>query len=330
MSEKFAKSKVRIAAFSLGIALLVLVFKLLAYRETQSLAVLSDALETIVNVLTAAIALFVVRIGSEPADENHPYGHGKAESFSAAFEGGLVVSAGFFILYESTLAFFQPMKQMDLSQGLIWMILATVANLGTGLYLKNRGQKLQSASLAASGVHILSDVKTTVAVVAGLYLSKITGAYWLDPVIAGVVGLHLLYEGYTIVRGSIAVLTDEVDESALRQLSRCFENHRQTGIIDIHKLKMIRSGSFHHIDAHLVVPQFWDVSTAHSMAHVFEKEVVDEYLYDGEIAFHIDPCDQKYCRQCSLEKCPIRIEPFIKQKKFEMKGLTADAAKAEP
>jgi cation diffusion facilitator family transporter len=327
MSDKFARNKIRIAAFSLGIAFIVLALKLLAYRETQSLAVLSDALETIINVITAAIALFVVRIGSEPADENHPYGHGKAESFSAAFEGGLVVSAGLFILYESALAFFEPASELNLSNGLLWMGLATIANLVTGLYLRNRGQKYQSASLAASGAHILSDVKTTVAVIAGLYLSRWTGALWLDPLIASLVGVHLLYEGYSIVRGSISILTDEIDESALRQLSRCFENHRQDGIIDIHKLKMIRSGSFHHIDAHLVVPQFWDVSTAHSTAHNFERKVVDEYLYDAEIAFHMDPCEKKYCSQCALKDCPIRANSFTKQKKFELKHVISEALK---
>lgn len=321
MSETLAKSKLRAAIFSLIAALVVLGLKLTAYQQTNSLAILSDALETIVNVITGIIAIFVVRIGSEPADENHPYGHGKTEYFSAAFEGGLVVSAGLYIIYESTSGLFRPSEVRDLTQGSIWIGVATGINFFVGLYLQHVGKKYHSISLTANGTHVMSDVKTTAGIMIGLLVSYLTGLHWIDAVLALLVGLHLLYEGFKIVRESIAVLTDEIDEIAIKKLSHCFENHRTQGIIDIHKLKMIRSGPFHHIDAHLVLPEYWDVLKAHEISEEFEKKVVREYEFDGEIAFHIDPCQRKYCRQCSVTTCPIRQENFEQLKKFNIKNL---------
>ncbi len=323
MSESLAKSKFHAALLSLIAALLVLALKFAAYYQTRSLAILSDALETIVNVITALIAVFVVRIGSEPADENHPYGHGKAEYFSAAFEGGLVVSAGLYIIYEAIQGLFRPPAVQDLTLGAIWIGAATFINLLVGIYLKRIGKKHNSVSLTANGTHVLSDVKTTVGVMIGLLIGHLSGLDWMDSALALFVGAHLLYEGFQIVRESISVLTDEIDEQAIQKLSQSFEKNRNDGIIDIHKVKMIRSGPFHHVDAHLVLPEYWDVSQAHEASEKFERSVVRDYEFDGEIAFHVDPCQRKYCSQCAVRDCPIRQEAFVQFKKFEVKTLIA-------
>lgn len=322
MPQTLAQHKQNAAMLSLLVALLVLILKLIAYYETNSVAILSDALETIVNVVTAGVAIFVVRIGSAPADENHPYGHGKAEYFSAAFEGGFIVAAALYIIYESIQAFFFPKEVGDFFLGSLWIGAATAANLGMGLYLKNVGKKTKSMSLIANGTHILSDVKTTVGVIIGLLIAHFTGISWLDSVIAFSVGVHLLYEGYKIVRESIAVLTDEVDEKTLLELVHSMEKNRTSDIIDVHQLKMIRSGPFHHVDAHLVLPEYWDISKAHEVSDEFEKKVVRDYSFDGEIAFHIDPCARKYCECCAVNDCPVRQAEFVTKKRFLLKSIT--------
>src|SRR5688572_29668843 len=124
------------------------------------------------------------------------------------------------------------------------------------------------------------------------------------------VGLLLLYEGYKIVSRSVKGLIDAVDEGSLDTLSKLIKENRRPGVIEIHHLRILRSGSFHHIDAHLVVPEFWDVAKAHQVTHDFEDKVVNQYPFDGEFAFHLDPCQRSFCKKCDLSDCPIRSAPF--------------------
>lgn len=288
----------------------VLSLKLYAYNQTHSVAVLSDALESVVNVLTAFIALFVINYSAQPADEDHPYGHGKAEYFSAAFEGGLIFFAAAMIVVESIRGFTRQGHLQQLELGAFYVGLATILNLTVGIYLKRVAHREKSETLAASGAHLLSDVKTTFGVIAGIFLVVWTGWEQLDSLIAIGIGVHLLYEGYKICRHSFKSLIDAVDEGSLEMLSKLIRQHRRPGIIEIHHLRILRSGSFHHIDGHLVVPEFWDVAKAHQMIHEFEDKVVQQYPFDGEFAFHLDPCKRSFCRKCDMHDCPIRAAPF--------------------
>jgi divalent metal cation (Fe/Co/Zn/Cd) transporter len=124
-------------------------------------------------------------------------------------------------------------------------------------------------------------------------------------------------ESFKIVRRSVSGLTDEMDEKSLKELSEAIQKNVRPGIINIHLLRAIRSGNFHHIDAHLIVPEFWDVAKAHKVTHDFEKKVVSQYPYDGEFAFHLDPCGRKYCTACDVPDCPVRQSPFVKRYSFE-------------
>ena len=308
--------RVQAALISCFISVLVLSLKLFAFFRTQSTAILSDALETIVNVIAAITALFVIRIIVKPADDDHPYGHGKAEYFSAAFEGGLVLSAGLYIIYDGVQSFFAPREFQDLLIGVFYISIASVINLIVGLYLLRIGNRSHSIAIRASGIHLMSDVKTTAGVIVGVALVAWTGYKQIDSIVALFVGLHLLVEGYQVVRESIAGLTDEIEPSSLGLLSECFEACRSEGIIDIHEVRAIRSGRFHHIDAHVVVPEYWNVKDAHEILNQFEKRVVEKYSFDGEIAFHQDPCLQKYCSSCDVSSCPIRLKPLEKRREF--------------
>lgn len=312
----------RAAWISAIASLLIFFMKIFAYKITGSTAVLSDALESIVNVIASVVALFVVRFASQPADSEHPYGHGKAESFSSAFEGGMIFFAAIMIIGEAAkaLIYREPTQQLEI--GLLIVGGAALVNLILGLYLKRVGTTHKSEALRASGAHVLSDVLTTVGVMVGLGLVMLTKISWLDPLIAIVVGLQLAYSGYNIVRESLGVLMDEQDENVLEGLASALNKNRAPGIIDIHHLRTIRSGRFHHIDAHLVVPEYWDISHVHEVIHAFEDDVVDNYDFDGELAFHLDPCKKSYCSVCDVDQCPIRREPFEKLRPFDVKSLT--------
>lgn len=292
-----------------------------AYQTTHSTAVLSDAVESIINVIAALVAVFVMRAVAEPADEDHPYGHGKLEYFSAAFEGGLIAFASLVIANEAIRAMLrgEALHQLDVGAGI--MISAGILNIGLGLHLRAVGKKYKSEALTASGLHVMSDVWTTTGVIIGLAIVSMTGWAWLDPLVALLVAGQLGYSGYKIVRKSAGALMDEVEPESLKELAAAFQAHKKPFVIDIHNLKVIRSGHFHHIDGHLAVPEYWDVAKTHAAANEFEHAVVDTYPFDGEIAFHIDPCERKYCSHCQMEDCPIRQRPFESPKVFTVDGL---------
>lgn len=312
----------RAAKISFIASVFIFAMKVAAYYYTNSTAVLSDALESTVNVVASLVALIVIRIAAKPADEDHPYGHGKLESFSAAFEGGLIFFAALMIIRESLQTLFFGSQAKHLESGFLIMGLAAIFNLVLGIYLKRTGEKSQSEALKASGAHVISDVWTTVGVLGGLGLLIVTGWQWLDAAVAIVVGLNLAYEGYKIARKSGGNLVDEVDLEVVSDLAAALEKNRGTGIIDIHQLRVIRAGRFHHVDAHLVVPEYWNISQAHNVCHDFEEEVVRDYAFDGEIAFHLDPCKRLYCKMCTVEACPIRQSPFETRNPFTVESIT--------
>ncbi|MFM6929794.1 MAG: cation diffusion facilitator family transporter [Bdellovibrio sp.] len=316
------KIRNRAAWISAIASILIFAIKVVAYRLTGSAAILSDALESIVNVIASIVALFVVRFAAQPADENHPYGHGKAEYFSAAFEGGLIFFAALLIIFEAVKALLSQSPPQRLEIGLAIVGLGAVLNLILGLYLKKVGRDHHSEALRASGSHVLSDVLTTVGVMVGLGVVLFTQFTWLDPVIAILVGLQLAWSGWVIVRESLGGLLDEASEESVKDLGAALEKNRSPGIIDIHNLRIIRSGRFHHVDAHVVVPEYWDVAHVHSETHDFEQKVVSDYVFDGEIAFHIDPCKKSYCSRCDMPDCPIRLQPFSGREPFTVKSLT--------
>lgn len=312
----------RAAFISLVASVVIFSLKLFAYRMTGSTAVLSDAMESIVNVVASIVALFVVRFASQPADSAHPYGHGKAESFSSTFEGGMIVIAGLMIIREAVNSLFEGPQTHGLEKGVYVVAVAAALNAILGFYLKSTGKKHQSEALRASGAHVLSDVYTTVGVIVGLVLVIFTGISWIDPAIAIVLGFMLIYQGYKIVREALGVLLDEQDMSVVESLASSMQKFRFNGLIDIHHLRVIRAGRFHHVDAHMVVPEFWNVAETHAIIHSYEEKVVADHGFDGELAFHLDPCKKSYCRVCDLPQCPIRQEAFEEAIFFSVKSLT--------
>lgn len=296
-------------SFVVGAALLLAKFT--AYSVTGSSAILSDALESIVNVVAALFAVGSILFAGRPADRGHPYGHGKIEFFSAAFEGGLISFAAVGTGAAAVRALIEshPIRSIDAGLGII--AAAGIVNALLGLFLIRAGRKTRSLILIADGQHVISDVWTTAGVIVGLMLVRITGIRWIDPIVALIVAANLARTGFRLVRQSARALLDEEDTELLQKILAAAEAVRRPGIIRLHHLRAIRVGRFVHIDAHLVVPEFWTVHAAHDAADSFERSLIEACAVEGEIAFHSDPCRKIYCEACDLADCPIREKPYI-------------------
>ena len=308
-----ARIRLRAALLSLVVATLMLAAKYQAYRMTGSTAVLSDALESIVNVLAAVFALGGLLFAGRPADRNHPYGHGKIEFFSAAFEGGLIAFASILIVYEAVRSLVAGSDVHQIGLGLLIVLGSALVNLALGLYLVRTGRRYVSLTLIADGQHVLADVWTSAGIIVGLGLVRLTGRAWLDPVVALLVALWLMATGFRLVRHAAGGLLDEEDPLLLRRVLDALQKYVGGGVIRVHHLRAIRSGRFQHVEAHLVVPEFWSVEHAHDLSEDVAARVMRDLGAEGEMVFHTDPCHRIYCAVCDLEDCPIRREPFLKQ-----------------
>ncbi len=304
------RARLRAMAISLAVSVGLLAAKYQAYHLTGSTAILSDALESIVNVVAAVFALGGIIFAGRPADRNHPYGHGKIEFFSAAFEGGLIAFAAVLIVYEVILSLLRGPDVRALDVGVPIVLGAGLVNLLLGWYLVRTGRRYDSLTLVADGRHVLADFYTSAGIVIGLLLVQFTGIAWLDPVVAAVVALNLMWTGFRLVRQAAGGLLDEEDTALLDRLLEVLQPHLGRGVIRVHHLRAIRAGRFHHVDAHLVVPEFWSVERSHELAEDLAERLIKEVGVEGEMTLHTDPCHRVYCRMCDLDDCPVRRETF--------------------
>jgi cation diffusion facilitator family transporter len=312
----------RAATVSLVVAAILLAVKLFAWRMTGSTAILSDALESIVNVVAAAMALFSVWYGSQPADSEHPYGHGKVEDFSAGVEGALIVLAALLIFRASVPRFFDPREIESLGPGGLLMSGAMVVNLLLGLYLLRAGREHSSKALVADGHHVLADVVTSVGAVGAIILIALTGWLWLDPLIACIIAVHIVVAGYRLIRESVGRLMDEADAEALDRVAEHLERERRTEWIDVHELRAWWSGDTLHVDAHLVLPRYWMLDRAHAAGDDLEAEIAEAMGEQAEAVVHVDPCHDRYCEGCAIEDCEIRAAEFSGTKRWARARVT--------
>jgi cation diffusion facilitator family transporter len=310
LAQDDSPARLRAGLVSVAVSAVLLAAKYQAYLLTGSTAVLSDALESIVNVVAAVFAVGGLIFAGRPADRNHPYGHGKIEFVSAAFEGGLIAFAAVVIIYEVVLTLLRGAQVRELEVGVAIVFLAGLVNLALGRFLIRTGRRHASVTLVADGQHVLSDFLTSAGVVAGLLLVRLTGIAWLDPLVAAVVALNLMWTGARLVRRAAGGLLDEEDTVLLNRLLEVLSEHVGQGVIRVHHLRAIRAGRFNHVDAHLVVPEFWSMKEAHELAESLAERVIKEVGVEGELVFHTDPCHRVYCAMCDLDDCPIRREPF--------------------
>jgi cation diffusion facilitator family transporter len=278
----------RAAHGSLAASIAIFAVKVYAWWRTGSAALLTDALESVVNIVAAAFALFAIRFAASPPDREHPYGHGKIEYLSAAFEGGLVGFAAITIAYTAVRALVVGGQLRDLDVGVVVAGCAAVMNLVLGVILLRIGRRVESPTLVADGHHVLSDVYTTVGAIVAVVIVRMTGIVWIDPLTALVLAVVLLRTGWKLVVESANGLLDTEDPKLLERLVSAFNACEVDGIGGVHHLRAIRSGNVVHVDAHVYVPEDWSVARAHVASHELERIVKEKSGIVGEIALHLD------------------------------------------
>jgi len=321
---KTQQQNLNIQKWIAAISVLLLAVKFLAYYITHSVAILTDAMESIVNVAAGFIGLYSLYISAKPRDVNHPYGHGKAEFLSAAVEGTLILSAGAIIIYKAIQHFIYPAPINSIDKGMILVGITGLINLGVGYLGVRYGKKNQSLALIASGRHLISDSYSTFGIVAGLLLISFTKLVWIDGVIAIVFGVIIIYTGYRILRRSIAGIMDEADEELLQKMVRAFNANRKENWVDVHNLRVIKYGSILHVDCHLTVPWYLNVNEAHAEVEALGSLIKREFGESIELFVHSDGCLYVQCPICLKSDCPVRHHPFERKIEWSLGNILSD------
>jgi len=314
----------RASYISIAVGALICAIKFRGYYVTSSQAIFTDALESIVNVVAAVFAAISIRQSLRGADSDHPYGHGKLEYFSAAFEGGLIALAGGIILWESIPAIFRGARVSNLNEGLLLVFISAILDLLLRFYLKSLGKKHHSVALIADGSHVLTDVYTTVGLLIGLVIVTLTGFTILDPIIASLMALWILYTGMRLMIQSYDRLMDKTDPQLLMKVCDALRSNKKEEFIIPHKMRVRESGNRILMDTHLVVPSYLTIDKLHDLESDLEIAISEELNRPVDLLLHADPCIPEYCKLCSMKKCPIRFEEQNKNTGWSADELSRD------
>ncbi len=319
-----AQYNLRVQKWITALSVVLFIAKMVAYYLTSSLAILSDALESIVNVLAGVIGLYSLYIAAKPSDENHPYGHGKAEFVSAAAEGGLIVAAGVLIIYETIANFISNKPISSLDFGIVLVGATAVINYVAGFICIKVGSKNKSLALQASGKHLQTDTWSTLGIIAGLIIMSITKIAWLDKIIALTMSIFIMRSGYLIIRQSLAGIMDQQDMDLLKQMVSVLNDNKKVNWIDLHNLRVIKYGSQLHIDCHLTVPWYLNVHEAHAEIDDLTNLIRTNFEDSVEFFVHTDGCLPFSCRLCNKFTCPVRQFPFEHTIEWTLDNLLSD------
>ncbi len=278
----------RTAIMTVAVACVVLAIKYAAYAVTGSVALFSDALESIVNVVAGLIALWAVTVSYKPADADHPYGHTKAEYFSAVVEGVLIVLAALLILREAWFAYLSPREIEAPLLGIAINGVATAINFGWALFLIRRAHAHRSPALDADGRHIMADVVTSVGVLLGLGVAQATGWAVLDPLLAALVALNILREGWRVVSSSLSGLMDQALDAADDARVREIISSSGAGALEVHDVRTRMAGRAIFIEFHMVVPSEMSVGDAHIICDRIEDALQSAFLH-ARVSIHVEP-----------------------------------------
>lgn len=302
----------------IGIGLFIA--KLLAWHLTNSDAVFSDAMESIVNIVAGFLGLYSLYVAAKPRDTGHPYGHGKAEFVTSGIEGGLIIFAGIIIIVQAVDSLLHGNVPKKLDWGILIVGVTAGINYLLGYISYRKGIRENSLVLQSSGKHLQSDTFTTLGVVLSLVLVYFTKIYWIDAVVALLFGGYIIFIGYQIIRKSLSGIMDEADVRLLTKLSKLLNENRQRDWVDIHNVRIQQHGSELHIDAHLTLPWYYDLRTAHNEMEEVYKLIGKNSERTIEFNFHLDDCKPFSCEICELWECKVRQHSF--KKKIEWNDST--------
>ncbi|MGV8880165.1 MAG: cation diffusion facilitator family transporter [Sphingobacteriaceae bacterium] len=298
----------KIILLSLVTGIVLMMAKFVAYFITQSNFILTDAAESIVNVLASSFAFYSIYLSAQPRDHNHPYGHGKVEFFSVFVEGTLIAIAGIVIVLKSCYNIFYPQAVFQLITGTLIIAATGIVNGLVGYYILKKGKELRSVTLEADGKHLITDGITSAGLVLGLMLIYFTKIVLLDSILSILLGIYIVYIGYRLSRKSVGGLMDEADFELVNELILILDQNRKAEWIDIHNLRAQKYGNELHIDCHMTLPNYFDLNRVHQEVSLVDLIVNKQASIKTELFIHTDPCLPQCCHYCSVQNCPIRSE----------------------
>ena len=299
---------------------------MIAWYLTNSVAILTDAMESIVNVVAALIGVYSLYVSAKPKDEDHPYGHGKVEFLSAAVEGTLIIVAGLLVIYKATISILiHPHALQKLDYGIILVAATALVNFVAGTLCLKMGKKNNSLALIASGKHLRTDTWSTLGIIIGLILLYFTKFLWLDSAVAILFSVLIIYTGYKIIRSSIAGIMDEADIELLKKLVGLLIANRRENWIDLHNLRLIKYGGTLHVDCHLTVPWYLSVREAHEEVEALACLVRNEFGEAVELFVHSDDCREFSCRICYKQDCLVRQHAFENRIEWTIDNIIKDS-----
>jgi cation diffusion facilitator family transporter len=311
--SKEQNSSIAFQKWIAAVGIILFIGKIIAWKMTNSDSVFSDAMESIVNIISAFLGLYALYLGGKPRDENHPYGHGKVEFVTSAIEGSLISIAGVMIIYEGTNSLISGKILNKIDWG-IWIIAATaIANYVLGYISIQKGKAENSIVLISSGKHLQSDTFSTLGVVVSLVLVYFTNLVWIDSIVALGLGFYIITIGYKIIRQSLSGIMDEADPEMLGRLADFLNQNRKPEWIDVHNMKIQQFGSKLHIDAHITLPWYFELRTAHNEMEEMIKLIAENTERTVEFNFHMDDCKPTSCPICDIADCPVRQHILVKK-----------------
>ena len=281
-------------------------------------------MESIVNIVAGFIGLYSLYIAAQPRDENHPYGHGKAAFISAAAEGSLIIAAGVLIIYETVVNTLETHTVQALDSGM-WLVGSTaILNYIAGAICIRIGRKNKSIALESSGKHLQIDTYSTAGVLAAITLIYFTQIFWIDKVVALALSGWIMYNGYTILRKSLAGIMDEADEQMLQQFIGVLNNSKSKNWIDLHNLRVIKYGDLLHIDCHLTLPWYLNIHEAHKEIDTLSTIIKENFGDSIELFVHTDGCLPYSCAICSSPDCKERSQPFQQSLPWTLENVVSN------
>lgn len=318
------REKLSVQALILSVGLLLLGLKFYAFYRTHSNAVLTDALESIINIVAGGFGLYSLFIAAKPHDEDHPYGHGKIEFISASIEGVLIALAGITMVIKAIYNFFFPVHIASLDLALVLIVVTGIVNYAMGHIAVRKGMQNSSLTLIASGEHLKSDAYSTVGLLIGLGLIILTNFYWLDNVVAILMGCYIVFSGYSILKKSVGGIMDAADFVLLKRVVEHINECRRENWIDIHNLRIIKFGEKIHIDCHTTIPWYFNALEVHDELKKVEETISDIIPNNLETFIHADPCLPASCKVCSIN-CPVRVHSFEEEIIWTMENVLKNA-----
>lgn len=320
-----SESKIKFQWVILVVGIVLFVIKFLAFWVTNSVGILSDALESTVNIITAIITLISLKFAALPRDDNHPYGHGKLELITASIEAILIVLAGIIAIHEAVKRFGNPPEVLRLDFGILLLVFTVAANGVMGWLSIKWGRAHHSAAIETGGKHLLTDSVSSVALILGLVIFYVTKMAWLDSFIAIIFGIAIIVTGIKVLISTSNSLMDEANPLVLNKIGDVLIENRRSPWVNIHRLTYLGYGSIGHVDFHLTLPFYYTLQEAQSeIVHL--KSIVKDKLddFDLDISIQSEPCDTKMCDHCIMDKCKFRIQEFKPDNTWKTAALLLD------